>query len=245
MYERAYSTAQRFAQLTTSGGTDANPASIHFSPPPHGLAPRPGDNVNVEADVDDDAQLVALAKRDPMAMRRLLEHKHRLVLAVAHSYKGNTPAREFEDLVQLGRIGLHRAVHTYDPAKGAAFSTHATTLIRQEIWTKAVRPEKRHQDRGVRFTSLPLADPGDHPEALDDSPDFELDPFIRARTGSLLKTPRLDQARELVHTHPDLTPRQRSILLARLDGKRQRELGPKQTVSDIEARALKCLHSCK
>ncbi len=258
MYERAYSTAQSSAQrnvtdLTLGRGQDARPGACRFrarkkSTRPAMCRAESGDSFNVD---DDDAAAAAHAKVDPTAMRELLEHKRGLVLAVVNRYKGNTPARDEDDLFQLGMIGLTRAVHTFDPAKGM-FAPHATKLIRQEIFNKAVRPEKRLVDRGVRFLPHTTDDPGGHPEddVEDFSQDFELDPFIRARTGSMLKPERLppterkaEARRRVVAT--DLTEKQRAVLLARLDGKLQRELGDQRVVAMLEARALKSLHSCK
>ncbi len=53
----------------------------------------------------------------------------RLVVAIASNYTSR--GVRFPDLLDAGTIGLHRAVSTYDPATGIAFSTHASWWIKQ------------------------------------------------------------------------------------------------------------------
>lgn len=53
----------------------------------------------------------------------------RLVVAIALNYTSRGVS--FPDLLDAGMIGLHRAVSTYDPATGIAFSTHASWWIKQ------------------------------------------------------------------------------------------------------------------
>jgi RNA polymerase sigma-B factor len=55
-----------------------------------------------------------------------------LVRRQAH-YFMNTTAENFEDLVQVGVIGLIRAIERFDPTKGNAFSSFAVPYIRGEI----------------------------------------------------------------------------------------------------------------
>lgn len=52
----------------------------------------------------------------------------KLVHAVCQKFAG-----EYDDLFQIGCIGLIKAARTFDPDKGYAFSSYATRVIRNEI----------------------------------------------------------------------------------------------------------------
>lgn len=54
-----------------------------------------------------------------------------LVRSIAARFTGR--GTEFEDLEQLGNIGLLKAIRTFDSARGCAFSTYAVPLIFGEI----------------------------------------------------------------------------------------------------------------
>lgn len=57
-----------------------------------------------------------------------------LVHQVAHRFRWAIGSSlEFEDLVQAGAIGLMRALDTFDPERGFAFSTYASHWVRQSI----------------------------------------------------------------------------------------------------------------
>jgi RNA polymerase primary sigma factor len=65
------------------------------------------------------------------ARDRLIEQNLRLVVNIARPYLGR--GMPFEDLIQLGALGLHRAVKGFDPDRQLRFSTYATWWIRQSI----------------------------------------------------------------------------------------------------------------
>ena len=66
------------------------------------------------------------------AQQRLVEENKGLVYkSVADLYKG---LYEYEDLLQIGFVGLCQAAVRYNPDMGIAFSTLATTSIRNQIW---------------------------------------------------------------------------------------------------------------
>ena len=62
---------------------------------------------------------------------RLIESHLPLVKAVAQRYEGR--GTELEDLVQVGAIGLIKAIDRFDPGRGASFASFATPTIEGEI----------------------------------------------------------------------------------------------------------------
>ncbi len=68
---------------------------------------------------------------DPDAEVRLMESHAGLVNGLAHRFKGR--GAEFEDLVQIGSIGMLKAIRSFDLSRGTAFSTYAVPLIIGEI----------------------------------------------------------------------------------------------------------------
>ncbi len=67
---------------------------------------------------------------DLTARRQLVEHNLRLVVKIAHGYKGR--GMSLKDLVQEGSVGLLHAARKFDP-QHAKFSTYATWWINQAI----------------------------------------------------------------------------------------------------------------
>lgn len=68
---------------------------------------------------------------DPTAETVLMEMNSGLVTGIAHRFKGR--GAEFEDLVQIGSIGMLKAIRSFDLDRGNAFSTYAVPLIIGEI----------------------------------------------------------------------------------------------------------------
>ncbi len=62
---------------------------------------------------------------------KIMELNSGLVNGIAHRFKGR--GCEFEDLQQIGSIGLLKAVRSFDLSRGNAFSTYAVPLIIGEI----------------------------------------------------------------------------------------------------------------
>jgi RNA polymerase primary sigma factor len=82
-------------------------------------------------------------KGDEEARRALIQNNLRLVVKIAHDYKGyGVPLL---DLISEGNIGLMKAVDRYDPAKGK-FSTYAAWWIRQTM-----RRALMNQSRTIRL----------------------------------------------------------------------------------------------
>ena len=75
--------------------------------------------------------LERVAAGDTSAEARIMELNSGLVNSIAHRFKGR--GTDFEDLVQIGSIGLLKAVRSFDLSRGFAFSTYAVPLIIGEI----------------------------------------------------------------------------------------------------------------
>ena len=71
------------------------------------------------------------AEGDREAEERLVEWNQGLVTSVAARFRGR--GADFEDLVQIGSIGLLKAIRSFDLDRGFAFSTYAVPLILGEI----------------------------------------------------------------------------------------------------------------
>lgn len=88
------------------------------------------------ADVSEEKRLAKIIhgkdlKEAEKARKRLCEANLRLVVKIAHDFRGRGVA--LPDLVAEGNIGLMRAVEKFNPDKGAKFSTYSAWWIRQAI----------------------------------------------------------------------------------------------------------------
>ena len=72
-----------------------------------------------------------MAAGDEEARQRLILHNLRLVSHIVRKYYA--AARDQEDLVSIGTIGLVKAVDTFRPECGARFATYAAKCIQNEI----------------------------------------------------------------------------------------------------------------
>ena len=77
------------------------------------------------------AAFAAKAKGDEKARERLILHNLRLVAHIVRKYYGS--AKNQEDLVSIGTIGLVKAVDTFNPTNGARFATYAAKCIQNAI----------------------------------------------------------------------------------------------------------------
>ena len=68
---------------------------------------------------------------DEVATSELMESNLGLVKSIAYRFKDR--GVEYEDLVQIGSIGMLKAIRSFDLDKGTAFSTYAVPLIMGEI----------------------------------------------------------------------------------------------------------------
>lgn len=80
----------------------------------------------------DNAGLLALAQSgDESALEKLVENNTGLVRSIAARFSGR--GVELEDLLQIGSLGMLKAVRSYDASYNTAFSTYAVPLIIGEI----------------------------------------------------------------------------------------------------------------
>lgn len=68
---------------------------------------------------------------DSKAREKLILHNLRLVSHIVRKYYGT--AKNQEDLISIGSIGLVKAVDTFNPDNGARFATYAAKCIQNEI----------------------------------------------------------------------------------------------------------------
>ncbi len=80
---------------------------------------------------DNMALLSRVAAGDRAALSTLVCANLGLVKTIVMRFRGR--GAEYEDLVQIGTIGMIRAARSYDPAYETAFSTYAVPLIIGEI----------------------------------------------------------------------------------------------------------------
>jgi RNA polymerase sigma factor (sigma-70 family) len=131
----------------------------------------------------------------------------RLAAAAARRYRGRR--LDYDDRLSAAYEGLLAAAAGFDPTRGLAFSTYATTVMRRHIahaaWLDRTirlplhlkrkladpdalaarpcrgRPMLERARRALSTTSLSLLDPGSEPGALDPAlGDGEADPAARA-----------------------------------------------------------------
>lgn len=65
------------------------------------------------------------------ASEKLIEANMGLVRSIALRFRGR--GTEYEDLLQIGTIGMLKAIRTFEPDRGTVFSTYAVPLIVGEI----------------------------------------------------------------------------------------------------------------
>ncbi len=75
--------------------------------------------------------LCKMAEGDPEARRRLIECNLRLVAHVIKKFESS--GEEKEDLIQIGTIGLIKAINTFKPEKGIRLATYAARCIENEL----------------------------------------------------------------------------------------------------------------
>ena len=74
---------------------------------------------------------LAMANGDEKARERLILHNLRLVSHIVRKYYAS--AKNQEDLISIGNLGLIKAVDTFQTSNGARFATYAARCIQNEI----------------------------------------------------------------------------------------------------------------
>lgn len=99
--------------------------------------------------------LIAAAQAgDKAAMERLVIDNMGLVRTLAVKFRDR--GTEFEDLMQIGTMGMIKAIHSFDTARGTAFSTYAVPLIVGEIRRHLRDDGLIRVSRGTRHTGMLL-----------------------------------------------------------------------------------------
>ena len=99
--------------------------------------------------------LITLAQQgDETAMEKLVVDNMGLVRTVAVKFRDR--GTEFEDLVQIGTLGMIKAIHSFDTTRGTAFSTYAVPLIVGEIRRHLRDDGLIRVSRGTRHTGMLL-----------------------------------------------------------------------------------------
>ena len=94
---------------------------------------------------EEEVELAAgIARGDEASRVRLIRSNLRLVVKIAHDFKGL--GLPLVDLISEGNIGLMRAVDKFDPDKGAKFSSYAAWWIKQSM-----RRALANQSRTIRI----------------------------------------------------------------------------------------------
>ena len=91
---------------------------------------------------------------DKLAMERLVLDNMGLVRTVAVKFRDR--GTEMEDLLQIGTMGMIKAIHSFDTSRGTAFSTYAVPLIVGEIRRHLRDDGLIRVSRGTRHTGVLL-----------------------------------------------------------------------------------------
>ena len=118
--------------------------------------------------------------------KKLIEHNIKFVLyRVSKRFKTYNYCKQ--DLVQIGNIGLIKAVTTFNPARGISFITYATICIDNEI-LMFIRSLKKHQnidsiDRTINYKDSNILNVSD---IISDNIDIEKN-YIDNETHQILR----------------------------------------------------------
>jgi len=90
------------------------------------------ENTVAQERIEKNRELLILAQEgDEQALEHLVVENMALVRSVAVKFKDR--GTEYEDLVQIGTIGMLKAIRSFEIERGTAFSTYAVPLIVGEI----------------------------------------------------------------------------------------------------------------
>ena len=150
------------------------------------------------------AAVAAMAAGDTAARQRLIEHNLRLVAHIIKKHYAG--ARDQEDLVSIGTIGLIKAVDTFDGGKGSRLATYAARCIENEILMHFRTVKKTERDISL---SEPIdTDSEGHPLTL-------MDVLAQEDTMAEDLEQKLALTRLGDYIHHCLEPRERQIIALR------------------------------
>ena len=110
---------------------------------------------------------------DGEAEERIMELNAGLVNGIAYRFRGR--GVDFDDLKQIGSIGLLKAIRSFEPERGFAFSTYAVPLIIGEIrrflrddgTVKVSRTQKRLGAALMHEREMLISETGEEPRIED------------------------------------------------------------------------------
>ena len=189
---------------------------------------------------EEQAAFAAKEKGDTAAREKLILHNLRLVSHIVRKYYGT--AKNQEDLISIGSIGLIKAVDTFNAKNGTRFATYAAKCIQNEILMHFRSQKKLNAEVSINETIDVDRDgnPLTYMDviAADDNMEDEVDMKIRAALVRRLVDSVLDE-------------RQRQIVMLRYglgggEPRTQREVArllgiSRSYVSRIEKSALETL----
>ncbi len=194
-------------------------------------------------DKKEEHEAFLLAKAgDLRAREKLIVHNLRLVSHIVRKYYST--AKDQEDLVSLGTLGLIKAVDSFDPIHGTRFATYAAKCIQNEILMH-FRSQRKLQNE-VSINEAIDTDRDGNPLTYEDiiSTDENMAEDLDRR---------LLASRALSFAETILTPRERTVIYMRygISGRKPKTqkdtadaLGISRSyVSRIEKAALEKLHN--
>lgn len=116
-------------------------------------------------------ELIAAAQNgDEKAKEQLIVHNMPLIKSIAARYRNKMI--EYDDLLQLGAMGLVKAVNNFDVSFGVRFSTYAVPMIAGEI-KRFIRDDGAIKvSRALKSTSLKIQQiTSEYKQEHDDAPD--------------------------------------------------------------------------
>ena len=88
----------------------------------------------------------------------IILHNLKLVGKLAHKIKISNIIFTFDDLFQLGTIGLIKAVETFNIDTHNAWSTYAGTCIKNEMLIEIRRVKQKYQKKDIEYKILSIDD---------------------------------------------------------------------------------------
>lgn len=163
---------------------------------------------------------------DVEARNILIEHNLRLVAHIVKKYSAS--ARDNEDLLSIGTIGLIKGISSFDPSKGTRLATYAARCVENEI-LMLLRSKKKEQGDVSLNETIGTDKEGNQIMLIDVMKNDQADIFDEINTDI--------EIRQLYKNIKNvLDPREREVIILRyglIDGRcvSQREIAKKLNIS--------------